>query len=287
MHIEFNRILTRKDTQEWRREERGLKIVQIGHNKHTWTVEGYKKAEDKVDALCSELREKYGNEFRSAIISNKYEDDLVGLLRQNGVDEPLVTHYNMEESVNDFDDEEIGLVLGCISPSDKDLKDWIALLDKQAQPRREADNPELSHKSGGQIWVGPDRDVAHELIYGIRERHVLQAIGRFARSPSDSDDGAIVYVLTDVVPDDWVDEKIADVDVLAEKQREILETIADSEDGMTARQVSDEIDVTRQHVHNLVAQHGDSDWLNVIEGAGEYNADVYMVNRVPKGSVNI
>ena len=287
MHIEFNRILTSEETQNWRKEERNLRIYQIGDHKHTWTIQGYEKAEDKVDALCSELREKYGEQFRSGIISKEYEPDFKELLAENGVNEPLVTHYVLEVSVNEFENEEVGLVLGCISPNDDDIKDWIALLDKEAKPLREADNPELNYSSDGQIWDGPDRDIAHELIFDIRERHVLQAVGRFARSPSDPDDGAKVYVFTNVLPDRWVDKEIPDVDVLAEKQLRVLETIADSEDGMTASEVADEIDVTERHVYDLVEQHRDTEWLSVIEGAGSYNADVFEVSRVPKGVIEL
>ena len=287
MHIEFNRILTAEETQNWRKEERGLRIYQISDDKHTWTVQGYEKAEHKVDALCSELREKYGEQFRSGIISKEYEPEFKELLADNGVNEPLVTHYVLEVSVNEFENEEVGLVLGCISPNDEDIKDWIALLDKGAKPLREADNPELNYSSDGQIWDGPDRNIAHELIFDIRERHVLQAVGRFARSPSDPDDGATVYVFTNVLPDRWVDKEIPDVDVLAEKQLRVLETIADSEDGMTASEVADEIDVTERHVYDLVEQHRDTGWLNVIEGAGSYNADVFEVDRVPKGVIEL
>jgi len=286
-NIESNSILTAKETQNWRKEERNLRIYQIGNNKHTWTVQGYERAENKVDALCSELREKHGEQFRSGIISKKYELDFKKLLEENGVNEPLVTHYGMEESVNEFEDEEVGLVLGCISPNDDDIKDWIALLDKEAKPLREADNPELNPSSGGQIWVGSNRDIAHELIFDIRERHVLQAVGRFARSPSDFDDGATVYVFTNVLPDQWVDREIADVDILTEKQLEMLEIIADSEDGMTASEVADEIDVTERYVYDLVEHHRGTEWLNVIEGAGSYNADVFEVDRVPKGVIEL
>lgn len=273
--INFNHILSCKERQVWRRDERNLEIVQVGDNKYTWTNEGFN--EEKVAALCSELRHRYSDEFSSGIISKEFETALRSVMEAAGIAEPTTIHFGMEESVNTFADETVGLVAGCISPSSEQIKDWLALLGKQATPKRE-----VTEDYTGQEWIGPDADVAHELLWDVRERHVLQAVGRYGRSPSDPGSGATVYVLTDVLPSKWIDNHLGGIDLIKGKQRQILDTIRGAPNAQVVSEVDDQVTATRRHIYETIKQYKSQEWLSVNEGAGPYNGDLFDVSRVPE-----
>lgn len=277
--IETVQLVDNEDLHGWRRKERNLKIVQVGDNKYSWTNQGFN--EEKVTVLCDHLRRQYEEGFQSGITSKEFKDGLNRCLEQAGVDRPETIHFGNEKSVNTFKDYPAGLVAGCISPSDDNIKDWLALLDKDATPKREAVDDYQ-----GQEYVGPDSDVAEELVAAVREKRVLQACGRYARSPMDPDDGAAVYVLTNVLPDEYVDE-IEDVRVFGEKERQVLDCLCNSTDGATVADVTGTIDATRQHVNETLKRCRIYPWVQVEEDAGPYNANVYHVSRCPEGVVDV
>lgn len=280
LEMEKKQIVTTDDRQKWRRNQRNLRLIQIGENKNTWTKSGFSDA--KVKALCQELRWRYGSKFRTGITSKRFEGEFKRLLREVGVESPKTMHFGNEKSVDDFGAEEFGIVAGCISPSDEQIKDWMALLNKNAKPEREVSDG----YSGGQIWVGRDEDVAHDLIKDVRERGILQACGRYARSPQDPNDQATVYVLTDVLPDLYVDEKKPDVQPLAPKQEQILDYVS-SCDGTTVREIHEEMDINRKHIYATLNDYSELSWIQVHEDAGAYNRDVFEANRNPAGIVSI
>jgi len=277
--IEKNQIINSDDNHKWRRNQRNLTIVQVGDNKNTWTKKDF--SDPKVRILCDELRHKYENGFRTGITAKRFTKDLQQHLTNAGVDSPDTLYFGNEKSVEDFDSEQAGLVAGCISPSSDHIKDWIALLDKDAKPKRDVED---SYQ--GQKWVGEDADVAEELLADIRENGVLQACGRYARSPQQPDDGAIVYVLTNVLPDEYADKQVDDVSVFGKKEMQILDYVL-SHDGVTPNRIDQETDASRKHVHDTLNKCRDYSWLHVDENAGEYNADVFYADRRPDGLVEV
>jgi hypothetical protein len=278
--IGFDRILSEEEEHQWRRNERQLEIVQVGSNKNTWTWRGFNP--EKVSGLCAELRHQFGDSFSSGITSNEFESELRDEMRGAGINDPLTTHYGMEKSVDTFSGKEVGLVAGCISPSSEQIKDWLALLEKDATPKREVYDEYV-----GQDWIGPDASIAEELLADVREKHVLQAVGRYARDPDDPKDGALVYVLTNVLPEEWVDRHINDAETLAEKEREILSVLADASDGLTRRKLADKVEASKKHVCDTLEKCRGSEWLQVAEGAGFYNADVFYATRCPNCFVEL
>lgn len=278
--ISFQQILSREEEQAWRKFERDLRIIQVGDNKNSWTNRGFN--EQKMSGLIAELRYQCHNEFRSVITSKTFETETRNIMQRHGVGDPLSEHYGAEKSIESFSDESIGLVAGCISPSSESVKDWLALLEKEATPKRERDDD----YTRGQKWVGSNQDIAHALIQDVREQHVLQAVGRFARSPCDSEDGASVYVMTNVLPDYWVDETVADVDVLEPKQREIVSALSDG-NGLTASEIEKSVSASRKHVYDTLDQIESQDWISVKQGAGNYNADVHDATRNPDWLVDL
>lgn len=217
------------DLHDWRRNQRNLTIVQVGDNKNSWTRQGYNHS--KVRVLCNAVRQKYGDKFTTGITSKQFKKDLREQLAEAGIEAPETIYFGNEKSVEDFDSERVGVVAGCISPSDDNIKDWIALLDNDANPKREVEDGYQ-----GQEWVGEDADIAEEILADVRENKVLQACGRYARSPQQPDDGATVFVLTNVLPDEYVDEKIEDVSEFGRKEKQILDYVA-SNDGVTVRTI--------------------------------------------------
>jgi len=277
--IEAKQIVSNDERHKWRRNQRNLTIVQVGDNKNTWTRQGY--SEEKVKVLCNAVRRKYGDGFTTGITSNRYEDKFEKQLVEAGIETPDTIHFGNEKSVEDFDSEQAGVVAGCISPSDEDIKDWIALLDKNAAPRRERDD---SYQ--GQEWVGKDANVAMELIADVREKGVLQACGRYARSPQQPDDGATVFVLTNVLPDEYVDKKVDDVDVFDPKEKQTLNYVA-SNDGVSAKAITENTDSGRRYVYDTLEKFRGYSWINVEEQSDHNDPAIYSADRSPDGYVEV
>ena len=278
--IEAKQIVSDNERHKWRRNQRNLTIVQIGDNKNSWTRENYN--DQKVRVLCNALRRKYGDEFTTGITSDRYEDKFRKQLVEAGIENPETIHFGNEKSVEDFDLEQIGLVAGCISPSSDDIKNWLALLDKDATPKWEVED---GHHQG-QDWVGENANVAMELLGDVREKGVLQACGRYARSPQQPDDGATVFVLTNVLPDGYVDKKVEDVDVFTTKEKRILDYVA-SNDGVSVSTITENTDSTRQHIYNTLKKCRGYSLMSVEEQPGHNDPTIYFAEYSPDGYVEV
>lgn len=277
--IEMESIVEAGDLHHWRRNQRSLTIVQVGENKNTWTRNGY--CGQKVEVLCNALREKHGEEFTTGVTSKEFVETLENQLTKSGVDSPTTIYYGNEKSVEDFDSESVGIVAGCISPSSENVKNWIELLERDATPKRE-----VAENYQGQEWVGEDADVAEEILADVREKKVLQACGRYARSPQQPNDGATVFVLTNVLPDEYVDMEVDDVTPFKRKQKQIVDYVV-SHDGVTQQAICDNLNVSRKHIDKTLKKCLDYSWMQVDEEAGPYNADVFTADYFPGGLVEV
>ena len=273
-------IVDAEEHQMWRKNERNLFIIQVGQNKNSWTTGDFNH--NKASVICEELRNKYKDWFRTGITAKRFAKDLERHLSEAGANNPETIYFGNEKSVDCFGSERVGLVAGCISPDDKKIKDWMVLLEKEADPGREV----VEAWNGGQKWVGPDADVAHSLIRDVRENRVLQACGRYARSPEKSDNGAIVFVLTNVVPDRFVDEEIEDIRPFGKKHQQTIEYV-ESRDGVKPKEIINNVDVSRKHIYNTLEICRDCSWMQVNEEAGEYNASIYYADRCPNGIAEV
>ena len=296
-------ILDDEERRLWRRFERGLTVVQVGDATRPLSGEDayeWFNADWKLDVFMRRLRDRYGDEWRTAITGGSVEDRLRERMTDAGTDDPETMHFGEEMSRNDFAGERVGLVNGCIDPGDGYVLDLLAELDLDATPGRfdptELDDPTKAlcdvcvgrccsecggtglRRSKGRGFDGPNADVAADLIASVRENHVAQAVGRYARNADDPDDQAIVYVRTDAIPVGFADVRVKGVEwVASETQREIIDQLsARGGEGATTRGIADDVDCSRQHVENTLKRLAETGITERDPGAGP-NPDTWFL----------
>lgn len=294
--------LRTEERQLWRRHERGLRTVQVGDAERPLTDERYHDPHGSA-ALVEEIRDTHGDDFRTAITSLAVEGYVADDLRMAGVDDPMTMHYGNVKSRNDFADENVGLVQGCIDPGDEFVLSLLAEIDAEAEPERGdvccaqcGDRDAAPEEPGdgcaecagtgmarehGRGFVGEDADRAKAILDSVRSSLVAQAIGRWARDATDPDDTAIVYVRTSVAPDHMIDAYAPGVEwVYGDKQRQIAEYLRDHETA-TARDVAEAVDCSKQHALETLSELENRGLATAEAGAGKYGATVWASDNVP------
>lgn len=240
------RVLSELEQRYWRLHERQLHIVQVG-NATNYCTQGWKSktVAQKATRVIEEIRDHYGEEFRTAITSKSLKDEVREILRAAGVEDPETLHYNKLRSRNDFKDESVGLLVGCIDPGDDYVLNMLALCDLRAKVTRE---------NGKREFVGPDGDAATEFVKSVRENNVAQAAGRYARRPDDKEDSAIVYAFTDAIPEELVDETVPGVTgTVTQKKREIEEYVRGNSP-VTTTDIVENVTSSRKHVLDTLGE---------------------------------
>jgi DNA-binding transcriptional ArsR family regulator len=193
------------------------------------------------------------------------------LLAEAGVDDPETMHYGEEKSRGDFGDRDVGAVLGCIDPGDGYVLDLLAERGLSATPET-TDGGDRAHGRG---FVGDDAGAADALLASVREQHVAQAAGRYARNADDPNDRAVVFVRTDATPTGFVDAEVPGVEwVATDRQREIVAALRDQPTA-TAAEVADAVDASREHVRQTLARLAEAGTVEVRENAGDHGAHLY------------
>jgi DNA-binding IscR family transcriptional regulator len=286
--FDVNHLLSEPERRVWRRREKQLRVVQVGSNAN-YCTHGIKNTE-KVRALVGELRDRHGNAFKTAITSKAAEDSLKKLMEDAGVDNPTLLTFGEQNSRNDFGDEDVGLVVGCIDMGDGPVLDRLAELGLEARPIRtstkcshcEGDECRKCNHTGrkrasGRGFVGPDARVAERICDSVRRNEVKQAICRYGRNSTDQTDSATVYTYTNVIrPSLLLDGDSEGVDIHADKKSKVI-AFAREQDETTAREVSDNIDVSRKHASDVLKGLVEQGYASVDRGAGSYNRDMFGV----------
>jgi hypothetical protein len=281
-------LLRTDERKRWRLFERGLLCVQVGKADRPLTsLENFNRR--KTDGLISELR-RVAPELKTAITSKTAKPQIRSLLREHGVESPKLMHFGEEKSRNDFADEECGLIVGCIDPGDDAILDWLAMLGLDAEPvRSDADCDDCSgdgcrsclqtgkKREHGRGFAGPDAETATELLQSVREDHVAQAMGRYARDATRPSEFTPVFAWTAAIPEEMVDLSIPDVLTLTETQRSIVDLTAESDDGLTARAIADSLDIHKETVRRALVKLEKHGHVSVEEGAGKHGASIYRV----------
>ena len=273
-------VLDSTERRLWRRFERGLTVVQVGDA--TRPRSGDRALEwmndDRVRAVLQRLREHYGDGFKTALSTVQTERQVRELLDEVAegcsIDEENTMHYGEEKSRNDFATEEAGYVYGCMDPGDEMILDTLAELNLDATPSTaETEDGEIVREKG-RTFDGDDDEKAAAVLASVRENHVAQAAGRYARD-ADGDRGATVYVHTDAAPTGFVDVETPGVEWLAtDLQRSIIDTLTEREEA-TAREIADAVDCSKEHVRETLKKLEDRELIERKAGEGYNGADVF------------
>lgn len=287
-------ILDREERRQWRRYERGLWVVQVGDATRPYSSGKYFDRQ-ATKAFLQRLREHYDDNFRTAITASSVEDEVEDILGEVDVTDPETMHYGEEKSRGDFGDERIGAVLGSIDPGDDYVLDLLAELGLDAEPQRSNKACEGCGGDGcqectgtgkkrarGREFVGSDAENAQNLLASVRENHVAQAVGRYARNADDSDDWALVFVRTNAMPDSLADFQVPGVNLYRKKQRAIMEYLQENPNA-TSREIADGVvevnddigSCSKEHVRSTLQEQQDKGNVVIREGEGSYGADVH------------
>ncbi|MDJ1434793.1 hypothetical protein QNM96_22535, partial [Halostagnicola sp. A-GB9-2] len=301
--IKTTDVLEPKQRQLWRRYERGLRVVQVGDA--TRPLSGDKALEwlneDKLEVLLEHLVDEYGAQFRTAITTAQVEDRLAELMDEAGVDVKRdeygdaknLMHFGAEKSRNDFANESVGLVNGCMDPGDDYVLDLLAELDLEAEVETAVTNDGEEKRAKGRGFEGDDAETAQEILASVRENHIAQSAGRYARSPDDPDVTATVFVRTDAVPAGFADVQTPGVEwVFTDLQEEIVNELRSSANSKTAREIADSVGCTKEHVRQTLERLADNEFgepaVHLSEGAGTHGATLYSESGLPSvGFVDI
>ncbi|MFC7175246.1 hypothetical protein ACFQL0_21300 [Haloplanus litoreus] len=300
-HMQRTQVLDPEERRLWRRYERGLRVVQVGTATRPLTKGEY--FDDRgFRAIASQLRGTYGERFRTAITAKSVEDRVASIMNEAGVHDPKTMHYGEEKSRNDFADEPIGLVEGVIDPGDDHVVNLLAELDLDAKPERSEGECEHCEGEGcrkclgtgqqrahGRGFTGEDADTAREILASVRENHVAQAAGRYARNPDDPDSTATVYVRTDAMPTGFADVQTPGVVwTFGQKQDRIVEELREAAEPLSARVLADRAECSKEHVRQTMRRFEDEDGdhdVQVFESVGEHGATLYAATGLPNSGV--
>jgi hypothetical protein len=273
-------VLDTTERRLWRRYERGLNVVQLGDATRPRSGENAIEwmNDDRVRTVLQRLRDRHGDGFQTALSTKQTERqvrDLLGEVAPN-VDDENTMHYGEEKSRNDFATEEAGYVYGCMDPGDGMILDALAELGIDATPSMVETEAGEQKREKGRTFDGPDADTAAAILASVRENHVAQAAGRYARDP-EGDHGATVYVHTDAAPAGFVDIETPGVEWIAtDLQREIIDELA-GRPSATVREIADAVDCSKQHVRDTLErlENTDTPLVERHTGEGDHGADLY------------
>jgi len=287
-------VLDPTERRLWRRYERGLTVAQIGDAARPrsgpdavdWMND------ERVRELLETLREHYGRGFKTALSTIDTEPALRRLLA-DVTGEPVdavrdqLLHYGEEKSRNDFAEEDAGYVYGCMDPGDGMIVDALAELGLDATPATVETEDGEEKREKGRTFDGPDADKAAAVLASVRENHVAQAAGRYAREPSDPESRATVYVDTNAAPAGFVDLEVPGVEWLAsDLQRTIVDALTERPTA-TTRELADAADCTKEHVRETLARLKEHGLVDREERAGAHGADVYRDAGADAGIVDL
>ena len=284
--IAIDAVLDPDERRLWRWFERGLQVVQVGEATRPLSSGEYFD-KDGTRAVLEHLHERYGPEFDSVITASSVESRTKHLLQDVGIEDPETMHFGEEKSRNDFDNKPVGLVNGCIDPGDDYILDLLAEAGLDAQPETVETDDGEERRVHGREFVGQDAETAAEILASVREHHVAQAAGRYARNADDAEDRAVVFIRTDAAPDGFIDLQTPGVEwVATDTQQAIVEELR-ARRGMTARELAEATDASKRHVTKTLKRLHDAGRVECREGIGDYGADVFYTGQATSGIVDL
>lgn len=292
--IEYRETLTQQERTLYRRYERGLFVVQVGDATQPITSAKYLDGGQgrRIQNLVNKLAERY-DDWDSAITSMGAKPKLRGWMEDAGIDEPELIHYGSEESRNDFSGKNQGFVAGAHDVGDEPVMNMAARLGLDAEPETAEcggcagggeQGDRVCDKCGGSGTVraigrgfqGPDSERAEAIFHGYREGTVAQSVGRWARNADSDDDNAIVYVMTDAVPDGFVDAQTEGVTYLPNAgQKERYEWFLDQSDGVTLKEYAEATGVSKATACRDVQNFRERGIAECVNDSGPHGAHIW------------
>ena len=163
-----------------------------------------------------------------------------------------VLNYGNILSNNDFDEKQLGAILGSPHPGDDVLKQWGALDGVSI-----TDNDER----GVNRDYGP---IGNDILGHFRENQVLQAILRFGRN----DDESHVYVHTSALPE-WIDaEKEGIGYFINERRRRIADYLREVDSPVTRGKIIEELNIPETTVYRNIAYLNEAGFVQSIDRGG-------------------
>lgn len=281
-------VLDSTERQLWRRYERGLRVVQVGDATRPYASGEYFN-ETGTAAVLEHLNDEYGRDFRTAITASSVEERTVELMREAGIQDPETMHYGEEKSRNDFADESIGLVNGSIDPGDDFVVNLLAELGLDAEPETDVNEDGEEYRVHGRGFVGEDAETAVEILASVRENHIAQSAGRYARDPDDPEATATVFVRTDAVPVGFADVQVPGVEwVYSAQQRRVVKNLRGREDPASAKEIARSTGVSKGHTQRTLKRLAEHSSVQQFEGEGDWGADLYIESGLPNtGTVSL
>lgn len=265
-------VLSPEERHVWRRNERGLRVVQLGEATRAYTRGwGDGAGEERADGLIRTLREKPGDDLRSCITASEIKEDVRRQMKAAGIENPMMMHYGAQNSRNDFESEVIGLLLGCIDPGDKTILDLLALGGKQAWPEWIVTEDGEVKRKPNRTFLGPDADIATEILESVQASNLAQAVGRYARKPDSDESSALVYVWSDACPESLVDEKMkVSYHSLTKKRRKMIEALQSGCQTLTEIKTATGSD--KSYINDCLHLFHGQGLVEKCEGTGKYGA---------------
>jgi hypothetical protein len=272
--IKVQPVLDIEERALWRLFERGLLVAQVGDAVRPYASGEYFDPDTSKDFLEA-LREKFGEDFSTAITASAVESQYANLMEEAGVDDPETMHYGEEKSRDDFASEDIGAVDGSIDPGDDYVLDILAEAGLDATPETSEGDDGEEYRARGRGFDGPDAELADEILASVREQHVAQAAGRYARNADDPEDTAIVFVRTSAMPPGFADIQVPGVKwATTDTQEEIVDELRDRESA-TAKELAEATGASKEWVAETLSRLAEGDIVDCREGAGKWGADLY------------
>jgi len=294
LDLQTENVVGNQERKAWRRQERGLTVVQVGEATRPAGKDGRYFSGDKARTLLMSIQDEH-DDFRAVVAPKSVESDVIDIMGKIGIQDPKTMHFGEEGSRNDFAGESVGAVLGCIDPGDDMVLNLLAERGLEARPERSNEDCESctglgcddclgsgKKRARGRGFVGPDADTAARFLASVRENHVAQALGRWARNPADPKDKAIVFVWTDALPDRFPDEKSIGVqNMLTWKRRLVLRFLLENP-GSTAKEIKDlanqripDDTVSKPTVRRTLDAYEEAGKVSVEKGEGYWGGDAF------------
>jgi hypothetical protein len=240
----------------------------------------------------SDTPKPYSARHRNYLTPQKDTQYLNEIHEQTGRDPPIITpnqalleyqeigiidterpsmNFAQTKSSNEFDDEEIGIVLGSTHYGDGSIKEECALHGESVE--------RVSNTKGNNLRY--TTELGNEVLESQRESEVFQATMRYGRKP---DKNPTTFVHSSSLPD-WVPVTAeGDVIEVSDGMREVLYAIAaiDSEpqfgDTFTTKNVEHRVNISRQSAANHLETLREFGYL---EKDRPKNAVEWSINRLP------